>query len=70
MANISGWIAGPVIIGLFVGQWLDEKFGTAPWLFLGTIAICFLVSLVGLMTNTAREFKQMEQESRNQKKSD
>ena len=30
--RISGWIAVPLIITLYLGKWLDDKFGTAPWL--------------------------------------
>jgi F0F1-type ATP synthase assembly protein I len=63
MANISGWIAFPVIIGLFLGRWLDERFGTDPWLFLTTIAVCFIISIYGLVINALKEFKKIEKES-------
>lgn len=62
MANISGWIAFPVIIGLFLGRWLDERFGTEPWLFLATIGVCFLISIYGLVINALKEFKKIEKE--------
>lgn len=62
MANISGWIAFPVIIGLFLGKWLDERFGTEPWLFLATIGVCFLISIYGLAINALKEFKKIERE--------
>lgn len=62
MANISGWIAFPVIFGLYLGKWLDKKYGTEPWLFLITIATCFLVSMVGLALNAVKEFKQVEKD--------
>ncbi|MCX6794556.1 MAG: AtpZ/AtpI family protein [Candidatus Falkowbacteria bacterium] len=62
MANISGWIAFPVIIGLFLGRWLDERFGTEPWLFLATIGVCFLISIYGLAINALKEFKKIERE--------
>jgi len=64
MANISGWIACPVIIGLFLGTWLDHRFGTAPWLFLITIGACFIVSIYGLTVNALKEFKQIEKDYR------
>ena len=67
MANISGWIAFPVIIGLFVGKWLDNKYGTEPWLFLITIGVCFTVSIIGLATMALQEFKKIEQEARKSK---
>jgi len=62
MANISGWIAFPVIIGLFLGRWLDKRFGTEPWLFLATIGICFIISIYGLVINSLKEFKKIEKE--------
>ncbi|MDP2944104.1 MAG: AtpZ/AtpI family protein [bacterium] len=62
MANISGWIAFPVIIGLFLGKWLDERLGTEPWLFLATIGVCFLISIYGLAINALKEFKKIEKE--------
>lgn len=67
-ANISGWVAFPVIIGLFLGKWLDQKFGTAPWLFLATIGICFGVSMFGLVTMALKEFKAIEKEAQDEKK--
>jgi len=70
MANISGWIAFPVIIGLFLGKWLDQKFKTEPWLFLLTIGFCFFVSMFGLVTNALKEFKQIERDYKNNKTED
>ncbi len=68
MANISGWIAFPVIFGLYLGKWLDKKYDTEPWLFLITIAACFLVSMVGLSLNAVKEFKQVEKDYQEAKK--
>lgn len=62
MANISGWIAFPVIIGLFLGRYLDRRFGTEPWLFLATIGACFIISIYGLVINSLKEFKKIEKD--------
>ncbi len=62
-ASVSGWIAFPVILGLFIGKWLDNKFESAPWLLLLTLALCFGVSIFGLVTRAAKEFSQMEKEA-------
>jgi len=64
LVNLSGWIAGPIIIGLIVGKWLDKKYGTEPWLFLATIGVCFLVSMYGLVINALKEFKKIERETK------
>jgi len=61
-ARLTGWVAFPVIIGVFLGKWLDKKFNTEPWLFLITIGVCFLISMYGLITNALKEFKKIEQE--------
>lgn len=34
-------LAVAVILMLFLGQWLDGKFGTAPWLMLAGLAVGF-----------------------------
>lgn len=60
MANLSGWIAFPIIIGVILGNWLDRKYGTAPWLFLATIGVSFLISMYGLITNAVKEFNKID----------
>ena len=62
MATLSGWIAFPVVIALFLGKWLDKKFQTDPWLFLATIGLAFLISMSGLITSALKEFKKIEKE--------
>ncbi len=62
-ASVSGWIAFPVIIGLFLGTWLDNKFETAPWLLLVTLALCFAVSIFGMVTRAVKEFAVIEKEA-------
>ena len=47
--RISGWIVAPIIGALFLGRWLDGKFGTKPWLFLATTAIAFIITVIGIM---------------------
>ena len=66
-ANVSGWIAGPIIIALFVGKWLDKKYDTAPWIFLGLTGIAFLISIFGIMKILMKYLKEIEREA-NEKK--
>lgn len=68
LANITAWIAGPVIIGVFVGKWLDNKYHTEPLLLLVTIGFCFLISMYGLVINALKEFKKIEIEAGIEKK--
>lgn len=38
-AGIGLQLAASVLIFLFIGQWLDERFGTEPWLLLAGVFI-------------------------------
>lgn len=66
-AKISGWIAAPVVIALVVGKWLDRKWGTAPFLFLGLTAVAFIVSLVGIIRESKRSMREIEEEAAKRK---
>ena len=63
--RLSGWLLAPLIIGVTLGKWLDKKYDTAPWLFLATIGIAFIVSMFGLIKNTLEEFKKIEKAANN-----
>ena len=66
--KLSVWIAAPIIIALYLGEWLDKKYGTEPWLFLICIGAAFAVSISGLIRSTAQEFKKFEAESKKKDK--
>jgi len=67
-AKLSGWIAAPVLIGVFFGKWLDRKYGTEPWLFLASAGVAFLISMVGLVIEAKKEMGKIEKESKKDKK--
>jgi len=48
-AKLSVWIGGPIVAAVFVGKWLDGKYGTAPWIFLATVAFAFILSSIGIV---------------------
>ena len=58
--RLSGWIGGPVILALFVGRWLDRRYGTEPWLFLACIGTAFIGSSVGIVVEGVKAIKEME----------
>lgn len=62
--RLSGWIAGPIILALFVGRWLDRKYQTEPWLFLLSVGIAFIISTIGITKDAIRELKRIEQEDK------
>lgn len=66
-ANVSIWIAAPVVIGVILGKYLDKRFNTEPWLFLATVGVCFLISIYGLVVNAKKEFKKIEEDAKKNK---
>ncbi len=62
--EVSSWIAGPIILALFLGKYLDGRFDTKPWIFIGLTAIAFLVSSFGIVKVVMRYMKKLEKESK------
>ncbi|MCK9581874.1 MAG: AtpZ/AtpI family protein [Methanoregula sp.] len=54
-SRLSGWIIGPIILGIFIGKWLDNKYDTAPWLFLASVGVAFIISMIGLVRDALKE---------------
>lgn len=55
--RLSGWIIVPILIGVLVGKWLDERYDTQPWLFLVSVGVAFTISMIGLIKNTIEAYK-------------
>jgi len=66
-AKLSGWIAAPIIIALYLGKWLDKKYDSAPRLLLVSIGLAFFISMVGLVKETVREYKTIDRLGKNGK---
>lgn len=66
-ARFSSWIFGPVVIALFVGKWLDKKYGTEPKLLLGTVGFAFIISVVGLLRTAKEEYKKVNKKDKDKK---
>ena len=67
-ARMSGWIAGPIIIAIFIGKYLDKKYNTDPWLFLLSVGLAFVLSMTGIVRDAMQAMKDIEkQESRDKR---
>jgi len=66
-ARLSVWIAGPVVLAVFLGKWLDRKYDSDPYLFLAAVGAAFLISMAGLIKNTVEEYKRIEKEAEEDK---
>jgi F0F1-type ATP synthase assembly protein I len=67
-ARLSGWVVVPVLIGLFVGRYLDERFGTAPLGLLAAVGAAFTVSMIGIVLEAVKEYKKIEGTGKENKK--
>ncbi len=63
----TGWIAFPVVGALFLGRWLDNKYGTEPWLFLGVTVLAFIISSIGIGSIGLKYMKEIDAEYRAKK---
>jgi F0F1-type ATP synthase assembly protein I len=62
--QLSGWLIGPVILALLLGQWLDQKYHTKPWLFLACLGLAFLATCFGIVKETKEFVRNIEKESK------
>jgi F0F1-type ATP synthase assembly protein I len=59
--RLSVWVAVPVIIGTFLGKFLDRIMGTEPVLLIVAVGLAFVASMVALVKEGSREYKKIEE---------
>ena len=57
---MSGWVVGPILPALFLGKWLDSRFGMSPYLLVTSISIAFGVSCFGIVREAQKYITQEE----------
>ena len=62
--QLSGWIGIPVILGVFLGQWLDQEYNTKPWLFLITVGLAFGISMIGIVKEAKSAIDKIDKDSK------
>lgn len=55
--RLSSWIVFPIIIAIFFGKFLDQAFGTEPWLFLISIGSTFVFSIIMIVRIGLKEIE-------------
>lgn len=66
--KLTGWIVGPLLLALFLGKWLDRKFGTDPWFLLGSLAASFIFSNILLIRESKKAMKEINSSDNGSKK--
>lgn len=62
--EVTGLIAVPILIALYAGRWLDQKFGTEPIFFIGLTAFAMVFSTVAIIRISSKYMKQIEDNER------
>jgi F0F1-type ATP synthase assembly protein I len=65
--QISGWIVFPIIVALFLGRYLDNKFDRAPMFLIICVIIAFAITLFGLVRQTLKAAKKIEEQIKSDK---
>lgn len=65
--RMSAWIAGPIIIGLFLGKWLDDRLGTTPMMFVVAMMLSFACSIFGIVREAKKYMKNIEKDIESKK---
>lgn len=60
--KVSALTIIPIISALFIGKYLDHKFNTSPWLFLGLTFIAFTISIISIWKNLLKYIKNIEKD--------
>ncbi len=55
--NLSGYLAGPIIVALFLGKWLDTKYNTGQTLFFVCLGVAFFITCFGIVKETKAYIK-------------
>ena len=58
--RLSGWIGGPIILAIFFGKFLDEKYSTEPKWFLICVGVAFIGSTVGIIKDSLEAMEKIE----------
>lgn len=66
--KVSAAIAIPIILALIVGKYLDAKYNSAPWIFLGLTAVAFIISLTVIWRSLSSYMKKLEIEESSKRK--
>jgi len=58
--QVSAWIVVPIVAALVMGKYLDARYETKPWIFLGLSGLGFLVTLFGLVRTVRTCIRKIE----------
>ncbi len=67
-AESTGWIAGPVLVALLAGNFLDDRFDSEPLFSIGLTIVAFVISSVGVAITGVKYIKLIDSHEDRQSK--
>lgn len=64
-AQVSSYIAIPIVVSLYLGKYLDSKYNTEPYIFFLLIALAFLTSMFLIWQTVKIYIKDLKEEDKN-----
>ena len=64
--ELSGWIAIPIILALFIGRWLDGKWNSEPTFILISIGSAFIITVAGIIRKGKKLMKEINKDKDNE----
>lgn len=58
--KVSAWIVIPVLISAFIGNYLDRKLDSAPWILGVALAVSFTVSMIAIVKIATKYSKEQD----------
>ena len=66
-ANTSAWIVVPILVALFLGKYLDNKYESGHKYFFILMVIAFLITIFGIMKILRKYMNKMKDEVKSEK---
>jgi len=66
--ELTAWVAGPIIVAVFVGDWLDERYNKSPWIFLISIGIAFIITNIAVVKKSIQAMNEISSNSKKTEK--
>lgn len=62
--RLSSWVAAPVLLGTFLGKYLDKRLDSEPLMLIAVVSFSFLISMYGLIKETTKEYRKISKTER------
>lgn len=57
--KLSGWVLVPLVIAYTLGRYLDNTYNSSPRWFFISIAVAFIISMIGIVYQAQSEYKKI-----------